>query len=144
MDTRITPPTRPSNISSIGFHRYASEFAKYARDAHAAAAVGEFSPVPYYLYCHSLELVLKAFLLEKGVSIRDLPKRKKFGHDLSKILLKAKTLGLEQTVPLAAHWESEVQTANAYYNDKGFEYFDIRAAGSGTLTYRRLMFQTRS
>ena len=129
MDTRITPPTDHVNISPFGFHRYASEFAKYAREAHVEAK-GKFSPIPYYLYCHSLELVLKAFLLAKGVAKADLKKRS-LGHDLSKILLKAKALGLEETVPLAAHWEPEIRKANAYYNDKGFEYFSVVDAVRG-------------
>jgi hypothetical protein len=131
MNIRITPPTGgPWNSSPIGFHRYASEFAKYAWEAHAALG-GQFSPVPYYLYGHSLELVLKAFLLARGVPMADLPRKRKLGHELAKILLKAKTLGLEQTVPLAAHWEPEVRKANAYYAGKGFEYFYIVSAVKG-------------
>jgi hypothetical protein len=126
----ISPPTGTANISPIGFHGYASEFAMRARQAHVGAK-GRFSPVPYYLYCHSLELVLKAFLLARGAPMADLPRKRKLGHDLAKILLKAKTLGLEQTVPLAAHWEPEVHKANAYYAGKGFEYFYIVSAVKG-------------
>jgi hypothetical protein len=86
------------------------------------------SPVAYYLYCHSLELVLKAFLLAKGVSIRDLPNPQKFGHDLLKILREAKKQGLEQTVPLTAYWLPEIQKANVYYKKKKFEYYDFLKA----------------
>jgi len=114
------------NISPIGYHVYASEFATYARQAHAGL-VDKFSPVPYYLYCHSLELVLKAFLLANGVAKADL-KKSILRHDLCKILTKAKELGLEQNVPLAAGWEVEIQKANGYYAGKGFEYFHVVAA----------------
>jgi hypothetical protein len=129
MNTVITPPTGRVNISPLGFHRYATEFAEYARQSHAQTG-DQFSPVPYYLYCRSLELVLKAFLLVEGVSKDELKKRS-LGHDLSKILLKAKALGLEKTIPLVAGWEIEIRKANAYYADKGFEYFDVVAAIRG-------------
>ncbi len=129
-DTKITPPSGTAYISPIGFHRYASEFATWARKAHADKG-DEFSPVPYYLYCHSLELVLKAFLLAKGVTQQELMNRERLGHHLSKILLRAKELGLAQVVPLAPRWEAEVEKANGYYADKGFEYFDVATAGRG-------------
>jgi hypothetical protein len=128
-NTVITPATAIVNISPIGFPHYASEFAASARLAQPGPE-GGFSPVPYYLYCRSLELVLKAFLLAKGVAKDDL-KRRNLGHDLRKNLLKAKALGLEQTVPFAAHWEDEIRKANVYYARKGFEYFDLVAAARG-------------
>ena len=128
-NTVITPATATVNVSPIGFHRYASEFATYARQAQAGLG-GTFSPVPYYLYCRSLELVLKAFLLAKGVAKDDL-KGRNLGHDLWKNLLKARGLGLEQTIPFAAHWEDEIRKANSYYASKGFEYFDVIAAARG-------------
>jgi hypothetical protein len=128
-NTEITVPTGDGNISSLRFHGYASEFAKYAREAEAGQG-RQFSPVTYYLYCHSLELVLKAFLLAKSVPMAELP-TPGLRHDLEKILQRAKGLGLEQTVPLAAHWEPEVHKANAYYNNKEFEYFDLDNAGRG-------------
>ena len=128
-NTVITPATAIVNISPIGFHHYASEFAAFARQAQAGLG-GTFSPVPYYLYCRSLELVLKAFLLAKGVAKNDL-KGRNLHHDLQKNLLKARALGLEQTDPFAAHWEDEIRKANVYYARKGFEYFDVIAAARG-------------
>ncbi len=128
-DTNITPSSGAALISPIWFHRYASEFATWARKAHDGMG-DNFSPVPYYLCCRSLELVLKAFLLAKGVSQRELMKRD-LGHDLCKILLKAKNLDLEKEVPLTSHWEAEVEKANDYYADKGFEYLDVATAGRG-------------
>lgn len=119
-----------ANVSPIGFHGYASEFAKHAREAQAGLE-DRFSPVPYYLYCRSLELVLKAFLLAKGVPKGALKNRRTLGHDLSKNFVRAKTLGLEQVAQLAADWEAEIHKANAYYAGKGFEYFDVVAAAQG-------------
>jgi hypothetical protein len=128
-NTVITPATATVNISPIGFHHYASEFAASARQSQAGLG-GTFSPVPYYLYCRSLELVLKAFLLAKGVPKDDL-KRRSLNHDLSRILLRARGHGLDTTISFAAHWEDEIRKANSYYASKGFEYFDVIAAARG-------------
>lgn len=115
-------------ISPLGFHQYASEF------LHAARSVGvgsSFSPVPYYLYCRSLELVLKAFLLTKNVSAQELKNRKNLGHDLVKALDKAKTLGLGQLLTVTSVHENELVKANNYYASKGFEYFEVIKAIHG-------------
>lgn len=127
-NTAITPATAVVNISPIGFHHYASEFSTSARQAQAGLG-STFSPVPYYLYCHSLELGLKAFLLAKGVTKHELKYR--LGHDLRKIPRKARGRGLEQTVPFSAHWRDELRKANNYYASKGFEYFGVNAAVRG-------------
>jgi SOS response regulatory protein OraA/RecX len=81
--------------------------------------------VPYFLYCRSIELVLKAFLLVKGVPKKDLPKRNLYGHDLGKILEKAKELDLEKFVKITPEQEREISKANKYYASKGFEYFEV-------------------
>ncbi len=129
-DIKITVGTVTAHISPIGFHRYASEFATWARQAHAGMG-DKFSPVPYYLYCRSLEMVVKAFLLAKGVTQKELMKKGVLGHDLCKILLRAKELDLEQVVPFKPRWEAEVEKANGYYVDKGFEYFKVVTAVRG-------------
>lgn len=129
----VMPGPAVLNISPMGFHRFASEFAKLGRQAHDDSGAG-FSPVPYFMYCRSVELVLKAFLLTKGLTKDDLKRTRgpdALGHDLTKILAKARALGLESEVPVRADWEAELQKANSYYADKGFEYFDVGKAVRG-------------
>src|SRR3990172_4880381 len=125
MDTVITPQTVHVNVSPLGFHRYATQFAESA----AAARSKKFSPVPYFLYCRALELALKAYLLARGMSKADL--KSKFGHDLCKVLAEAKKRGLTGEVTIAAGWDAEIVKANAYYNGKGFEYFEVDNAARG-------------
>ena len=110
------------NISPFGFFHYGKEFFDTAKGFKQSA---HFSPVPYFLYCHSIELVLKAFLLVKGVPKKDLPKRNLYGHDLEKILEKAKELDLEKFVKITPEQEREISKANKYYASKGFEYFEV-------------------
>lgn len=47
--------------------------------------------VYYYLVCHSIELSIKGVLLNEGASMNQL---KGVGHDLSKLMMEAKRLGV--------------------------------------------------
>lgn len=122
----VVPGTAHLFISPLGFHHYASEFLLTAR---ATKRQESFSPVPYYLYCHSIELSLKAFLLCKGVSKREL--KKKLIHNLDKIFVRACALGIKAMVNLSTNHEACISKANKYYQAKGFEYFDVKQAGTG-------------
>jgi len=112
------------NVSPYGFFHYGSDFFHTAKESKQTI----FSPVPYYLYCHAIELLLKAFLLAKGVPKEDLPKRDQYGHDLEKTLKKALELGLRSVVTITQEQENEIEKANTYYSSKGFEYFDVTKA----------------
>jgi len=115
------------HISPLGFHRYASEF---LRAAQGFKINDGFSPVPYYLICRSMELVLKAFLLAKGLPKEKL-KERNLGHDLEKALKKAISLGLDKVVSITPQHEEEIRKANNYYASKGFEYFEVTRAATG-------------
>ncbi len=70
----------------------------YAADFLAAAEAFQapehrFSPVRYYLICHSIELSLKAFLVTAGYKKKD---RKRLNHDVVKALEAAEGNGLAQ------------------------------------------------
>ena len=119
----VEPGTAHLFISPLGFHFYASEFLDAAR---AAKRPEHFSPVPYYLYCRSIELSLKAFLLCKGDLIDDL--KKKLKHDLEKIWNRACKLGIRDIVDLSQGQQDCLRQANRYYQKKGFEYFFLKKA----------------
>lgn len=109
------------HISPFGFFHYGKEFLDAAKGFKQSAY---YSPAPYFLYCRSIELVLKAFLLGKGVPKNDLPKRT-LSHDLEKIFKKAQDLGLSEFVNITPEQEREIAKANRYYASKGFEYFEV-------------------
>lgn len=48
--------------------------------------------VVWYLYCHAVELLLKAYLRAKGATVGDL--RLKYGHKVSKLAKAAESQGL--------------------------------------------------
>jgi len=110
-------------LSPLGFHRYAVEFLDVAKSVEKKP---EFSPVPYFLYCHALELVLKAFLLAKNIPLMRT-------HNLRPLLNGAKQQGLETLVKITPEQEAEIDKANAYYKppQKGFEYFRVTRAATG-------------
>jgi hypothetical protein len=110
------------HISPFGFFHYGKEFLDAAKGFKQSAY---YSPAPYFLYCRSIELFLKAFLLAKGVPKKHLPKRNLYWHDLEKILKKAQDLSLSAFVKITPEQEKEISKANRYYAFKGFEYFEV-------------------
>jgi hypothetical protein len=127
----VTVPVLEVSISPLGFHRYASEFLRTARafPDNSGFHKSGFTPVPYYLVCRALELVLKAFALAKGDTVDAV--KNKVGHDLTKALKRAKELGLDSLVSLSTEEELELTKANDYYCKKGFEYFQLLPALKG-------------
>jgi len=118
------------HISPYGLFYYGKEFFNAAKGVVQST---KYSPVPYYLYCHSIELLLKSFLLVEGVPKKELKKQKLYGHDLEKILKGAQKLGLSKFVKIRPEQGKEILKANEYYNipHKGFEYFEVVQAVTG-------------
>ena len=102
------------------FHSLARDFLEAAEGFKMS---GDFSPVHYFLYCRSIELSLKAFLLAKKVPMTRL--KKWVGHDLERALKEAELHGLLDIVEIRPGYREELQKANYYYKNKqGFEYAD--------------------
>ncbi len=113
-------------LGPLGFHRYASEF---LRAADSFKCGDGFSPVPYYLRCRVIELALKAFLLAKRFSKNDL--KHKLRHNLENALNSATKHRLQSEVAIKPEEAEEIKKANVYYEDKGFEYFQVRKWAKG-------------
>jgi hypothetical protein len=79
------------------------------------------SLVTYYLLGHASELLLKSFLVKHGVSLKDL--KCKFGHNLAKLIQRARELGLPESVSLTA-----LQELSKNYTPKDTEYRQLVAA----------------
>jgi hypothetical protein len=77
--TIVMPGPIVYNFAPLGFWNYANHFLIVAR----LAPTDPFPPVPYFPYCHSIELALKAFLLHKGVTKTEL--KEKTGHSLERV-----------------------------------------------------------
>jgi hypothetical protein len=125
--------TATVHIKPVGFALYAEEFLLAGLsipEQSRARGNTTFTPVPYYLFCRALELVLKAFLLTKGESLDTLKNR--YRHDLVKLWRKARECGiLEEIGSRPPEFEDHVASANRYYKGKAFEYFDFRRWAHG-------------
>ena len=91
--------------------------------------------VQLYLLAHSIELALKAFLCAKNISM-DVLKRD-YRHNLVKLLDQAEILGLLAVVPLKPEHCAEIRRAKTYYDDKVFEYPNLKVMAE-------IVFQGRS
>jgi len=116
--------TVESYETPLGFHRFSCDFGEWAERAHNEPS-DHYSPVPYYLYCRSIELALKAFLLARGLSKQDIASSR-LGHSLMSLLTKAREHGLDSLVSVKPTWEQELARADDQYTKKDFEYFTVR------------------
>jgi len=120
-------------VSHLGFLRYSKDFLDAAKGYKQPPK--RFSPVPYFLYCLSIELALKAFLIKKGTQVSNL--RECYGHNLKRTLKRTNDLGLSDIVAISAEQEKEISKANKHYAYKergGFEYFHPSTIGRGNKT----------
>ena len=122
----IKIPTIVLKVSPYGFYKYAEDFfnagMKYKKNT-------KFSPVPYYLYCRSIELSLKSFLLfaDKNINMQKL--KHEYGHNI--ITLVNKTESLFSKKLLNKKEREVIKIANNWYYDKGFEYFRVQDFAHG-------------
>jgi hypothetical protein len=115
----------PERTTSIGLARYATEFfeAALAADDKLGGEEGYeiVAPVPVmFLVGQAVELALKAYLLAKGVGLRQL--RRDYGHELHRSLRKAKELGLSDVVPLSPDEEDILSLLDGLYSTKQLQY----------------------
>ena len=115
----------PERTTSIGMARYATEFfeAALAADDKLGRTEGYeiTAPIPVmFLVGQAVELALKAYLLAKGVGVREL--RRNYGHELHRSLRKAKELGLADVVALSAEEEGVLGLLDSLYSTKQLQY----------------------
>lgn len=84
-----------------------------------ASAVRTHSFVRYQLYGQSIELALKAFLVSRGATDREL---RKLGHDLSATLRKAQRDAAFAAVALTESDIGVIEWLSASYKAKDFSY----------------------
>ena len=118
-------------VSPLFFVNYAEDFLEASNSYNS---LKPFSPVKYYLVCHSIELSLKAYLLLNGISKNEI-RKKSLGHNLSNILDKCEELGIQNLVKISDTQKLIVKELDEWYSRKGFEYFEVTnlVAGVGNL-----------
>jgi hypothetical protein len=101
--------------TDTGFLWMAKDYYKAAQDIKEKypGATKMFS-VKFYLLCHSLELVFKSFLRNRGYSVKDLRT-----HDLVKLIIE---LHDKHGILLDKDDIEQIELANYYYATKQYEY----------------------
>ena len=116
------------NVSPTGFRKAAREFFKCYLDF---CQPGNFSLVPFFLCCRSIELALKAEHLEcaNRKHVKDV-----YGHDLEKSYL-----GLPANKQTLNPVELNLLTrTTALYKTKAFEYFFVEHAATGYTVFPKI------
>jgi len=106
-------------VDGYWLRHYATDFLSAAKSFKVPE--NRFSPIPYYLICHSIELSLKSFMFTAGFKQKD---RKKLNHDLEKALKAAEDNGLGVHLEITQIERETLQKANELYPKKEFEYFE--------------------
>ena len=105
---------------ALAFWRRAKEFAD-AANLVAEAAGTRVSLPAYYLWGHSIELSFKVFLIGHDIPPKEL-KSRDLGHNLTSLLKKAQSLGIEKTIHLYPQDIGVITVLNQDYAEKKFEY----------------------
>jgi hypothetical protein len=106
-------------FTPLGFYDFADDF---YQTGIAYTNKGRYSPVPFFLFCRSIELSFKAYLLARKYSITGV---KKLGHDLIRILNTSNQNGFQSILVTTENEQKVIEYANKYYKSKGFEYFSF-------------------
>ena len=114
----------PNRTTALGMARYGYDFleAAFAVDETVGRNDGYevVAPVPVlYLVGHGIELSLKAYLLQHGVTLAEL---KGLGHNLSACFDRAEQLGLNKSVSFDKQEIGAFKILDDLYSTKQLEY----------------------
>ena len=108
-----------THIDGYWLRHYAGDFLEASKSFTRPS--NRFSPVTYYLVCHSIELSLKSYLFSVGFKRQE---RKKLNHDLIKALDLAEQNGIDTYIAVTDDEREVVLKANKLYVKKEFEYVE--------------------
>ena len=109
---------RSSEYIAVGYLTDAEAYTKAASELNELDQVGLTSPT-YFLLCHALELLFKAYILAGGGEAKEL-KNIDVRHNLSALHLRAKQLQL----PSDEKTEAVVEMLTPYHKNHSFRYRD--------------------
>jgi hypothetical protein len=75
-----------------------------------------------YLYCRSIELALKAYLLSNGLAIEELRDTRRYGHQIAKLYAEAKNRGILSLLSVTKTEEEILASMSVHYSNKSYEY----------------------
>jgi HEPN domain-containing protein len=124
----VTPGTANVRMGPLGFHIRANDFFELAEVGRAKGR--RYVPVAALLYCRSVELALKAYLLARGQTLDQVAR---LGHDLEMLLVEAYARGLDVVAALTEGERRVVLDMHGHYQSSKLAYFDLFETISGSL-----------
>jgi hypothetical protein len=135
-------PSSSTSVTPRGFHTHAKEFFSAAE---AVASMRKPALMPLaFLWGRTIELVLKSYLLSKGVPVEVLRSRK-YGHNLVALYAECVAQGILPLVGKESFLSALVEVVNLDYGTKRFEYresgtmYTIPDAAVAQVVIRRLL-----
>lgn len=123
-------------ITGIALNVYADRYRDAAiaclRGSHASRG---FDPVPYQLFCQSLELHLKSFLWLK-LNLGDNTLKIKYGHNLERLWRDAKAHGVSRYATPTKQRDECIRIIGPYYLNRKLAYLDVDMVATGYSTIR--------
>lgn len=104
--------------SSIGLWLYAESYFNAAVHLHDFDL--RHDAPKYYLYGHSIELTLKAFLRAYGVGVHDL--QRTYGHGLVRLLHASRDKGLAESGSVSERHDAVLSLMDTYSKNHEFRY----------------------
>ena len=108
----------PTRSTPFGFRRMARDYLHAARAVRATHGEGKLYPL-LYLYGLAIELALKAFLLKRGNSLREL---KTLSHQLDCVLSLARRRHLGREIKLSHREVAAIHVLDVTYSSDQLRY----------------------
>ena len=137
----LNPASAKIIITGVNFRNYAVRYREAAVQSLSSGMTKEaFDPVPYQLFCQSLELHLKSYIWIKEKYGRD-KFRNKYGHDIVKLWRHSKDRGIQKYIRITPLRERVIELVGPYYRARKFCYLDIGFIFDG---YKELKSEPKS
>ena len=120
----VQVPTVTIDMTGMSYMTYAGRYRAAAQGLESTAAADGFDPVPFQLYCVSIELLLKAFLWYSRSASKHLLKLT-YRHDLVKLWHDAKKSGINRYARVTPLRDEIISLVGPYYKDRKFCYLDV-------------------
>jgi HEPN domain-containing protein len=129
-----------NRTTSAGLWRFSKEYLQAAALV-SKAGNGEFSHPSHFLFGRSIELALKAFLLARGVSLKEL-RNPPLGHNLRNLLQLARRRRLGTECKLSAQEIRVIELLDQQYSSKRHEYI-VTGSFSAPKNFNLLFITTK-
>ena len=128
----IVVEVKPATVvmTGIEFMQYGNHYLDSAEYVSARRSSTWFDPLPYQLFCQSLELHLKSYIWFVD-RLRRQTFKTTYGHDMVKLWNHAKERKISRFCKLTEARDSALNLLGPYYKGRKFAYLDLSMSSEG-------------